>query len=143
MEPGIETGRVAEGPKVPPHDDQCILESVLGAIDIAEDAVRKREEPVDARAQQLDERGTITALSREYQVLLHHDRPASSLGDVVQTLWPPCVAQRSIQTRTFLGAAHRHAVWVTRAPVLRRMRPFASGATLHSDRLANRHCSER
>ena len=48
MDPGVESVRIAEATKVTPGDHQRVLHGILGPIDIPEDPLRDREEPVAA-----------------------------------------------------------------------------------------------
>ena len=48
MDPRVEPVRIAEAREVTPGDHQRVLQSVLGPVDVAEDALRDREEPVAA-----------------------------------------------------------------------------------------------
>jgi hypothetical protein len=74
VHPRVEAVRIAERPEVAPGDHQRILQSVLGPIDIAEDPVREREEPVAGRADEVDECRLLAALCRldEGAVAIHH-----------------------------------------------------------------------
>ena len=49
MEPRIEPVRIAEPAQVAPGDHQRVLQGILGPVDIAEDSVGQREQPVRAR----------------------------------------------------------------------------------------------
>ena len=46
MQPRVEAVRIAESPQVAPGDHQCVLEGILGPIDVAQDPLSEREEPV-------------------------------------------------------------------------------------------------
>ena len=46
LEPRIEAVRIAESAQVTPGDHQRVLEGILGPIDVAEDPLGDREEPV-------------------------------------------------------------------------------------------------
>jgi hypothetical protein len=71
MDPGIESVRIAEVPQVTPGDHQCVLQGILGPIDIPEDALRDREEPVTARLHQIDECRLVATLRRLDEVAVH------------------------------------------------------------------------
>ncbi len=60
--------------EVTPGDHQRILQGVLGPIDVAEDPIREREEPVAGRADEVDECRLVAALGRldEGPVAIHH-----------------------------------------------------------------------
>lgn len=49
VEPRFEAIRIAERPKVPPGDDQCGLDSVLGQVSVTQDPTRDRHAPVADR----------------------------------------------------------------------------------------------
>ena len=49
MEPRVEPVRIAEPGQVAPGDHQRVLHGILGPVDVAEDPLRDREEPVTAR----------------------------------------------------------------------------------------------
>ena len=51
--PRVEPVRIAELGQVTPGDHQRLLKGILGSVDIAEDAVRGREEAVGPRAHQV------------------------------------------------------------------------------------------
>jgi hypothetical protein len=74
LEPRIEAVRIAEAAKVTPGDDERVLESVLGPIDVAEDPLGDREQPVTASADQVDVCLPIPTLCRLYQVAIHGSR---------------------------------------------------------------------
>ena len=48
LEPRIEAVRIAESPQVTPGDHQRVLEGILGPIDVAQDPLGDREQPVAA-----------------------------------------------------------------------------------------------
>ena len=49
VQPGVEPVRIAEPAQVAPGDHQRFLQGILGPIDVAQDPMSEREEPVDAR----------------------------------------------------------------------------------------------
>ena len=71
MEPRIEAARIAEAPKVTPGDHQRILEGILGPIDIAEDPLCGRKEPVLPSEDQVDIRRPIPVLCRLDEIAVH------------------------------------------------------------------------
>jgi hypothetical protein len=46
MQPRIEPVRIAESSKVAPGDHQCVLEGILGSVDVAQDPLGHREQPI-------------------------------------------------------------------------------------------------
>ena len=71
LEPRIESVRIAEAPEVTPGDHQRVLEGILGPIDIAEDPLGDREEPVTPSADQVDIRLPIPVLCRLDEIAIH------------------------------------------------------------------------
>ena len=77
MEPGVEAVRIAESGQVTPGDHQRVLHGILGPIDVAEDPLRDREEPVATR------RGSGRRMPpgpRRVRPPRDRDPPASSLS---------------------------------------------------------------
>ena len=82
VEPGAEPVRIAETRQVAPGDHQCVLQSVLGPVDIPEDPVRDRVEAVTMQLHQVDESLLVTALGRIDEVPIHPTvRELASVGD--------------------------------------------------------------
>lgn len=71
MEPGVEPLRIAESPQVTPGDHQRVLHGILGAVDIAKDPVRDREQAVHSAAHQVDECRLVATLRRLDEVAVH------------------------------------------------------------------------
>ena len=71
MQPRIEAVRIAESPQVAPGDHQCVLEGILGPIDVAQDPLCEREEPVAANADQVDERRLVPVPCRLDEIAIH------------------------------------------------------------------------
>src|SRR6478735_1833196 len=71
MQPRVESVRIAEPGQVAPGDHQRVLHGVLGPIDVAEDPVGDREEPVATDADQVGIRLPITAASRLDEIPIH------------------------------------------------------------------------
>ena len=71
VEPGAEPVRIAETRQVAPGDHQCVLQSVLGPVDIPEDPVRDRVEAVTMQLHQVDECLLVAALGRLDEVPIH------------------------------------------------------------------------
>ncbi len=74
-EPGVETVRIAESTQVTPGDHQRVLDGILGPIDIAEDPMRGRVQPVDPGTHQVDKRRLIPVLCRLDEVAVHVSAP--------------------------------------------------------------------
>ena len=82
MNPAAEPVRIAEARQVTPGDHQCVLQGVLGPVDIPEDPVRDRVEAVTMQTHQVDERLLIAALGRLDEVPIHPTvRELASVGD--------------------------------------------------------------
>ena len=71
LQPGVESVRIAEAPQVAPGDHQCVLQGILGPIDIPQDPMRDRVEPVAPNADQVDKRLPIPALRRLHEISIH------------------------------------------------------------------------
>ena len=48
MQPRVEPVRIAESSQIAPGDHQCVLEGILGSVDVAQDPLSHREQPVAA-----------------------------------------------------------------------------------------------
>ena len=84
VDPGLEPVRIAEARKVTPGDHQRVLQSILGPIDVPEDPLCDREEPVTVQTNQVDERRLITALRRLDEIAIHRSHPISTpVGGVI------------------------------------------------------------
>ena len=87
IDPPIEPIRIAEPTKVAPGDHQRVLESILGSVDVAEDAIREREEPVARGADQVDECRLVATLRRLDEIPVASHRRCLSVtfvGNVVR-----------------------------------------------------------
>jgi len=71
LDPEVEPVRIAEVRQVTPGDHQCVLQGILGPVDISEDPSRDREEAIDAPAEQVDERDLVSALRRDHELSIH------------------------------------------------------------------------
>ena len=71
MHPRVEPVRIAEPRQVTPGDHQRVLEGILGPVDIAEDPLRDREEPVAVRLDQVHEGRLVPSLRRLDEVAIH------------------------------------------------------------------------
>ena len=75
MDPGVEAVRIAEARKVTPGDHQRVLQGILGPIDVPEDPLCDREEPVAMHADQVDECRLVPALRRLDEIAIHRPHP--------------------------------------------------------------------
>jgi hypothetical protein len=84
VQPADESVRIAKPPQLAPGDHQCLLRGVLGPIDVSEDPLRDREEPIAVGARENAEGFPVAPLRllHEVAIHLHHPRVASS-GDAV------------------------------------------------------------
>ena len=84
MEPRVEPVRIAKTRQVAPGDDERLLQGVFGAVDIAEDPVGQRVEPVAARPDQVGVRLPVTAPCRLDEIAIHRAgfrwRPSGALS---------------------------------------------------------------
>jgi hypothetical protein len=71
MEPRVEPIRIAESGQVVPGDHQRVLYGILGSVDIAEDPLGNRVEPVSARPDQVGVCLPIPAACRLYEIPIH------------------------------------------------------------------------
>ena len=76
VQPGVESVWIAEARQVTPCGHQRFLQGVLGAIDVAEDALGKRVETVAAGADKVGKRLPISVPCREDKISVHELRPA-------------------------------------------------------------------
>ena len=88
VEPRIEPVRIAEAPQVTPGDHQRVLEGILGPIDVAQDPLGDREEPVGPSADQVDIRLPIPVLCRLDEVAIHGSQlPGAARRERLPILW--------------------------------------------------------
>ncbi len=88
LQPGIEAIRIAEAPQVPPGDHQRVLQSILGSVDVAQDPVGDREEPIGAGANQVDVRRLIAVPCRLDEIAIHRILPPAHPSEgVVRLYW--------------------------------------------------------
>jgi hypothetical protein len=71
VDPGVESVRIAEARQVTPGDHQCVLQGILGPIDIPEDPMRDGEEAATAELHQVDERRLVAPLCRLDEIAIH------------------------------------------------------------------------
>ncbi len=71
IRPGVEARRVAKLRKVTPDGEQCLLRRVLGEIDVAQDSVRDRVEPVTHGHGEAREGLFVAALCSSHQIGVH------------------------------------------------------------------------
>ncbi len=76
MDPGVEPVRIAEARQVTPGDHQRVLQGILGPVDIPEDPLGDREEPVATRPDQGHE-GRLVARLRLLDEIAIHRLPRS------------------------------------------------------------------
>ena len=90
MQPGVEAIRVAESGQVTPGDHQRVLHGILGPVDVAEDPLRDREEPVATRADQVGVCLPVPALCGLHEITIHCAVPrVSAQRGRRPTLWGP------------------------------------------------------
>ena len=70
-EPGLESIGVAQAGQLPPGDDERLLHSVVGQVELAEDPSRDAEQPVTMRANEDGEGVSITTLGLLDEVAIH------------------------------------------------------------------------
>jgi hypothetical protein len=91
VEPRVEPFRIAESGQITPGDHQRVLYGILGSVDIAEDPLRDREEPVAPDADQIDIRLPIPVPGRLHEVAIHGSRlPMAARGGRRLTLLVVC-----------------------------------------------------
>ena len=76
--PDIEAVRIAEPRQLAPGDHQRLLQRILGPIDVPEDPLCEREEPVAIRPGQDGERLPVTVLRLLHEVAIHLHRPSGT-----------------------------------------------------------------
>ena len=71
IEPGVEPVRIAEAGQLAPGDHKCLLHRILGPVDVAEDSLADREEPVTTGSRE-DAKGlTVAQLSLLDEIAIH------------------------------------------------------------------------
>jgi len=75
MEPDLEALRIAQPWQLAPGEEQCLLDGVLGPLDIAEDPVRDGEAAVTVQVEELG-KGDIVAIPRSLDKPRSHGRPS-------------------------------------------------------------------
>ena len=102
VRPGVKARRVAELRKVPPDGQQRLLRRVLGEVDVAQDPVRHRVEPVAGGDGEAREGLLVTVLCPDHEIGIH--------------ALPPMSAGRSgAFTRYGASLARRDAIFAARA----------------------------
>jgi hypothetical protein len=104
MEPRVEPVRIAESGQVAPGDHQRFLDGILGPIDVAEDPLRDREEPVATRTEQVGVCLPVAASGRLDEIAIHGLRPSLTPSGGVRGrrvspsdhLWVGAIVKRSI-----------------------------------------------
>ena len=91
MEPSVEPVRIVKTRQVAPGDDERLLQGVFRTIDVAEDPVRQRVEPVAPSPDQVGERLPVTVLCRLDQIAIHSRqlsrRPSGALSGHYGAAW--------------------------------------------------------
>ena len=88
LEPRVEAVRIAEAPQVTPGDHQRVLQGILGPIDVAEDPLGDREEPVVANADQVDICLPIPVPRRLDEIPIHRILPPAHPSEgAVRPYW--------------------------------------------------------
>ena len=76
LDPEVEPVRIAEVRQITPGDHQCVLQGILGPVDVVKDSSGDREQAIDARADQVHEGDLVTTLRRDHELSIHR-RPRS------------------------------------------------------------------
>jgi hypothetical protein len=74
VQPRVEPVRIAESLQVTPGDHQSVLKGILGPVDVAQDPLRDREEPVHPNADQVDVCLPIPVPCRLHEIAIHLPR---------------------------------------------------------------------
>ncbi len=114
VEPRIEPIRIAESSHVTPGDHQRVLQGILGSVDVAQNPVGKPEQPIAARADQVDICLPISTLGCGHEVSIH---PASSLTAPVGDALPIMMVARRSRAfnlhRRFALASRARSPWLS------------------------------
>lgn len=73
VQPGVEAGGVTEAGQVTPGDHQRLLHSILSSVDIAEDPLRDRVEPVATNTDQVGIGLPISHPCGFHEIAIHND----------------------------------------------------------------------
>ena len=84
LKPEVEPVRIAEVRQVTPGDHQCVLQGILGPVDIAKNPSGDREQAIDACADQVHEGDLVATPRRDHELSIHRRHLLTSVGDVVQ-----------------------------------------------------------
>jgi hypothetical protein len=106
-QPGVEAIDVPERRKLPPGDDQSLLDGILCEPEIAQDPIRDREEPVASGARQAG-KGFLISGSRSLDEGNLHPR----LPSAMRPTWTPTVDE---PVRRGIGSMFVGGPW--RAPL--------------------------
>jgi hypothetical protein len=71
VRPGIEACRVAELRKVPPDAQQRLLRRILGKAEVAQNPVRRGQEPIGSRSGEGRERPFVAVLCQFHEIGVH------------------------------------------------------------------------
>ena len=105
VEPGVEPVRIAEAGQVAPGDHQRVLHGILGPVDVAEDPLRDREEPVATRADQVGVCLPVPVSCRLDEIAIHRSLPSAPSGAPSAPLWGTGVA--CVRKSTAMGMTRR------------------------------------
>ena len=81
VRPGVKARRVAELGKVPPDGQQRLLRRILGEVDVAQDPVRHRVEPVAGGDGEAREGLLVTVLRPDHEIGIHTLPPVARRSD--------------------------------------------------------------
>jgi hypothetical protein len=71
VEPCLETVEVAEARQLAPGREECLLDRVLGSVDVVQDAVRDGEETIGGAASEEPEGVLVAGSSRCHERSIH------------------------------------------------------------------------
>ncbi len=77
VQPHLEATRVTQPWQLAPGEEECLLDGVLGPLDVAKDPIRDGVAAVTVQIDQLRE-GALVAVPRPLDQPLSHDRPFSA-----------------------------------------------------------------
>jgi len=94
VDPGVEPVRIAEVRQVTPGDHQCVLQGILGPVDIPKDSMRDSEEPTAAKLDQVDERRLVASHCRLDEIAIHFTTVMDVHWERLPEYWFAPVAER-------------------------------------------------
>ena len=80
MEPGLEALRIAQPRELAPGEEECLLDGVLGPLDIAKDPVRDGVAAVTVQVDEVRE-GDVVAVPRPFDQPRPHGRDSGGAPD--------------------------------------------------------------